>query len=158
MATEIERKFLVKDLSFKKQSNGILIKQGYLPTDSTIAVRVRVVENRAYLTIKGQGTGIGQAEYEYEIPVSDADELLNNMCIKPVIEKYRYKYEYKGFTWEIDEFLNENEGLVVAEIELNDVEEDFPVPDFIGEEVTFDYRYRNSYLAKHPYKSWQSRE
>jgi len=154
MAKEIERKFLVKDLSFKSLARGILFRQGYLSKDSGITVRVRIVEDRAYLTIKGPSTGFSRLEYEYDIPVKDADEMLEKLCRKPIIEKYRYKVEYKGFTWEIDEFLKENEGLIVAEIELESEDQDFPVPGFIGEEVTFDRRYRNSYLASHPYKSW----
>ncbi|NLM10105.1 MAG: CYTH domain-containing protein [Clostridiaceae bacterium] len=154
MATETERKFLVKDLSFKKLSEGTLFKQGYLSIDSKATVRVRIVEDKAYLTIKGSSTGFSRPEYEYEIPLKDADEILKNLCIKPVIEKYRYKLEYKGFVWEIDEFLKENEGLIVAEIELKSEDQDFPKPDFIGDEVTFDHRYRNSYLVSHPYKSW----
>ena len=87
--------------------------------------------------------------------MEDADEILEKLCDRPIIEKYRYTFEYKGFTWEIDEFLNENQGLVIAEIELKNENQQFPVPDFIGEEVTFDHRYRNSYLARHPYSSWQ---
>lgn len=154
MANEIERKFLVKDFSFKKLSKGTLFKQGYLSADSKATVRVRVAGDKAYLTIKGPSTGFSRSEYEYEIPVKDADEMLENLCSKPIIEKYRYKLEYKGFVWEIDEFLNDNAGLIVAEIELESEDQDFPVPDFIGEEVTFDHRYRNSYLVFHPYKSW----
>ncbi|AGC67832.1 adenylate cyclase [Thermoclostridium stercorarium subsp. stercorarium DSM 8532] len=155
MGWETERKFLVKDLSFKKHTKGILIRQGYLSVNGDATVRVRVAGNRAYLTIKGKSEGISQPEFEYEIPVTDACEMLDNMCIKPVIEKYRYKIEYKGFVWEIDEFLKENEGLIVAEIELENENQDFPLPDFIGQEVTFDFRYRNSYLAIHPYKTWK---
>ncbi|NLX78143.1 MAG: CYTH domain-containing protein [Clostridiaceae bacterium] len=155
MAKETERKFLVKDDSFKKLSKGILYRQGYLPSGSNITVRVRIIENKAYLAIKGPSIGLSRLEYEYEIPMEDADEILEKLCDRPIIEKYRYTFEYKGFTWEIDEFLNENQGLVIAEIELKNENQQFPVPDFIGEEVTFDHRYRNSYLARHPYSSWQ---
>jgi len=155
MATEIERKFLVKDLSFKTHAKGVLFRQGYLPGNPDVAVRVRIVEDKAYLAIKGSDTGVSRLEFEYEIPVKEAEEMLENLCSKPLIEKYRYRVEYKGFIWEIDEFLNENEGLVVAEIELENEDQKFPVPDFVGEEVTYDFRYRNSYLASHPYKSWQ---
>jgi len=154
MGREIERKYLVKDFSFKEFSKGILIKQGYLSTDERATVRIRIAGDRAFITVKGQSTGPAQTEYEYEIPVRDAEEMLSNLCRKPVIEKYRYKFEYKGFIWEIDEFLKDNEGLIIAEIELEDENQDFPVPYFIGKEVTFDYRYRNSYLASHPYKTW----
>lgn len=154
MGKETERKFLVKNLSFKNFTEGILLKQGYLSVNPAATVRVRIVSDRAYLTIKGKSTGISQAEYEYEIPLKDADEMLNNLCSRPIIEKYRYIVEYKGFTWEIDEFLNENEGLIIAEIELESENQDFPRPDFVGDEVTFDYRYKNSYLACHPYREW----
>lgn len=154
MSRETERKFLVKDFSFKKHLKGILIKQGYLCAEEGVSVRVRTAEDRGYLTIKGKSTGISQDEYEYEIPADDAEEMLKKMCIQPVIEKYRYKLEHKGFVWEIDEFLKDNEGLIVAEIELENEGQEFPLPDFIGREVTYDYRYRNSYLAKHPYKLW----
>lgn len=152
MAKEIERKFLVKDLSFKKSSDGILYQQGYL--SSKPSVRVRIIGHKAILTIKGASTGITRSEYEYEIPLQDGKEMLRDLCRKPIIEKYRYKVEYEGFTWEIDEFLNENEGLVVAEIELEYEDQPFPKPAFIGEEVSLDTRYRNSSLVKHPYSSW----
>ena len=95
-----------------------------------------------------------RSEYEYEIPIADAEEMMESMCLKPVIQKYRYTFKYKGFTWEVDEFLQENNGLIVAEIELKDENHIFTKPDFIGDEVTDDHRYRNSYLALHPYKTW----
>jgi len=154
MAKEIERKFLVKNMSFKEKSTGVLYRQGYLSADSKAAIRVRAVGSKAYLTIKGMRSGISRLEYEYEIPIKDADEIFNNLCIKPIIQKYRYTVCHEGYTWEIDEFLDENEGLVVAEIELQSEEERFPKPDFIGEEVTYDFRYLNSNLVNHPYKTW----
>lgn len=156
MAKEIERKFLVKDLSFKKLSTGVLYKQGYLSIDSNVTVRIRVVEDKAYLTIKGKSTGISQPEYDYEIPLKDANEMLLNLCNKPIIKKYRHTLEHEGFVWEIDEFLEENEGLIVAEIELESEDQDFSKPEFIGDEVTYDFRYKNSNLANHPYKTWHS--
>ncbi len=152
MGKEIERKFLVKDMSFKNMANGILCRQGYLGTKPT--VRVRIIGDSAYLTIKGAAMGISRDEYEYQIPLRDADEMLSNLCRKPIIEKYRYIIDYEGFTWEIDEFLGENEGLVVAEIELNDDNQEFIKPDFIGIEVTHDSKYRNSNLVWNPYKNW----
>jgi adenylate cyclase len=154
MAIEIERKYLVKDLSFKELSTGVLYKQGYLSKESMNTVRVRIIAHKGLITIKGPSTGISRSEYEFEIPINDAEEMMENMCTKPIIQKNRYTYEYKGFTWEIDEFLQENEGLVVAEIELENENQLFAKPDFIGEEVTDDYRYRNSNLVLHPYKTW----
>ncbi|HZK28134.1 MAG TPA: CYTH domain-containing protein [Thermoclostridium sp.] len=154
MAVEIERKYLVKDLSFKKLSTGVLYKQGYLSEDSNNTVRIRIIGTKGLLTIKGPTIGISRAEYEYEIPIADAEEMMESMCLKPVIQKYRYTFKYKGFTWEVDEFLQENNGLIVAEIELKDENHIFTKPDFIGDEVTDDHRYRNSYLALHPYKTW----
>lgn len=154
MPKEIERKFLVKDLSFKALSTGILFKQGYISVKSKTTVRIRIVGDRGFITIKGPSAGISRSEYEYEIPVKDADEMLKDLCSKPIIEKYRYTLEYEGFIWEIDVFSKENEGLIVAEIELDSENQEFPKPDFIGEEVTYDHMYQNSNLVCHPYKSW----
>lgn len=157
MAKEIERKFLVKDLSFKKLSAPTLYRQGYISTNPMATVRVRVAGDKGYIAVKSKRTGITRLEYEYEIPVEDANRMLENLCQKPLIEKYRYILNYEGYTWEIDEFLGDNEGLVVAEIELEDEEQEFIKPDFVGEEVTFDYRYRNSNLVKNPYKNWKDK-
>ncbi|WHH57806.1 CYTH domain-containing protein [Petroclostridium sp. X23] len=157
MAKEIERKYLVKDLSFKQLSKGVLYKQGYLSTDPKATVRIRVIGQQAFIAIKGADNGISRIEYEYEIPFDDADKMIGELCHQPIIEKYRYKIEYKGFVWEIDEFLGDNEGLVVAEIELSREDEEFMKPDFVGDEVTHDYRYRNSNLVDNPYKSWNNK-
>ena len=125
MAKEIERKFLVKDSTFKDLSKPVLYKQGYLSSDTKSTVRVRVVGDHGYITIKGLGNGIARPEYEYEIPFKDAVEMLEQLCKKPIIEKYRYVIEYQGYIWEVDEFLGDNEGLVVAEIELSREDEEF---------------------------------
>lgn len=154
MGKEIEHKFLVKDDSFKKLSKGILYKQAYLSSKTGCTVRVRLVEDQGYITIKGKAVGITRPEYEYEIPFLDADEMIRNLCEKPFIEKYRYKFQYKGFTWEVDEFQRENKGLIVAEIELKFEDEVFSKPEWIGDEVTYDHRYSNSSLVKNPYKNW----
>lgn len=157
MATEIERKFLVKDLSFKKLSTGILLRQSYLSTGSKSTVRVRIIGDNGYLTIKGPTIGgVSRSEYEYEIPSKDADKMLKDLCVKPIIEKYRYTLVHEGFVWEIDEFLQDNEGLIVAEVELENENQIFSKPDFIGDEVTFDNRYRNSSLVFKPYKLWKN--
>ncbi len=158
MAREIERKYLVKNLSYKKLARGVLFRQGYLSTNSEATVRVRIIGDRAYLTIKGANKGLGRLEYEYELPLEDANEIMDNLCLKPIIEKYRYRVEHEGHVWEVDEFLGENEGLVVAEIELEDEEEEFTKPDFIGEEVTGDHRYSNSNLVARPFKYWKQFE
>jgi adenylate cyclase len=152
MPKEIERKFLVLDQSYKQIAQGVLYRQGYLSFHPSI--RIRIIGQQALLTIKGAATGISRSEYEYEIPLQDGLEMLNDLCRGPIIEKYRYKFEYNGFTWEIDEFLKDNEGLVVAEIELEYEDQAFDKPPFIGEEVTHDARYRNSNLVKHPYNTW----
>ncbi|NLG89604.1 MAG: CYTH domain-containing protein [Clostridiaceae bacterium] len=154
MAKEIERRFLVKNTSFREKSTGILYRQGYLSTDPKAVVRVRTAGNKAFISIKGARSGISRSEFEYEIPFEDADEIMRDLCKKPIIKKYRYMINYKGYTWEIDEFLDENEGLIIAEVELEYEEEPFPKPDFIGEEVTHDSRYLNSNLVNHPYKTW----
>lgn len=154
MGKEIERKFLVKDSTYKKLCSGKLYKQGYLFSNPDKTVRVRLVDNKGFLTIKGKGNGLTRDEFEYEIPSADAEEILQKMCHKPFIEKTRYTYSYMGHTWEIDEFHGENEGLVVAEIELENEDENFEVPEWIGEEVTYDKKYFNSNLIKNPYKNW----
>lgn len=152
MPKEIERKFLVLDQSYRQLAKGVLYRQGYLSSNPT--VRIRIIDQQALLTIKSPATGISRSEFEYEIPLQDGLEMVSHLCRGPVIEKYRYKIEYEGFTWEIDEFLKDNEGLVVAEIELNYEEQVFSKPPFIGEEVTHDRRYRNSSLVNRPYNTW----
>lgn len=147
MAKEIERKFLVKTTHYKdiakvKHS----IKQGYLSTIKEATVRVRIKDQSAFITIKGISNGATRDEWEYPIPVSDAIEMLS-LCQGNVIEKERYIVELMGYTWEVDEFHGAHEGLVVAEIELKDEKETFPIPPFIGEEVTGNVAYYNSTLA-----------
>ncbi|WP_314000848.1 CYTH domain-containing protein [uncultured Paenibacillus sp.] len=154
MAKEIERKFLVKNLAFKDYAEGILYRQGYIANSADKVVRVRIAGDKGYLTIKTKNIGLTRSEFEYEIPVKDADELLRSVCEKPIIEKYRYTYSYEGHTWEIDEFLGANEGLVIAEVELQTEDEAVSKPDWIGEEVSGDSKYYNSNLIKHPYQNW----
>lgn len=155
MGREIERKFLVKNNEFKQLSKGVLYKQGYLSSNFERTVRVRVSNGKGHITIKGTSKGAVRPEYEYQIPVDEANEIIDSLCEKPIIEKFRYKYTYQGFTWEIDEFLGENEGLVIAEIELETEDTVFTKPEWIGEEVTEDVRYFNSNLVKMPYKCWK---
>ena len=152
MGTEIERKFRVKegDWCTKKATK---YRQGYLSTVKERTVRVRTIEDKGYLTIKGIAIGASRMEFEYEIPRQDADTLLD-ICEKPLIEKNRYRVEHGGFVWEIDEFFGDNQGLIVAEVELESEDQDFPRPDWVLEEVTGDPRYFNSNLIKKPFKMW----
>ncbi|UCG05474.1 MAG: CYTH domain-containing protein [Desulfobacterales bacterium] len=152
MAREIERKFLVKEGNWR-QANCTQYRQGYLNSTKERIVRVRTIDDKAYLTIKGLTVGASRMEFEYEIPLQDANELLN-ICEKPLIEKIRYKVEIGGMVWEIDDFTGDNQGLIVAEVELDSEDQQFPKPDWIGEEVTGDPRYFNSNLIKHPYSTW----
>lgn len=147
MALEIERKFLViNDDYLLMASKSVNIKQGYLSTRKESTVRIRVKNNQAYITIKGINTGATRYEWEYSIPYEDAIEMMA-LSQGVVIDKIRYIVEYEGFIWEIDEFKGAHEGLVVAEIELKDENETFPIPPFIGEEVTGNVAYYNSTLA-----------
>jgi adenylate cyclase len=152
MAKEIERKFLVKNGAWR-QEKGTKYRQGYLNSAKERIVRVRTIKNKAYLTIKGITVGASRMEFEYEIPRKDADGLLD-ICEKPLIEKIRYKVKEGGFIWEIDEFFGENQGLIVAEVELESEDQNFPKPDWVGEEVTGDPRYFNSNLIQNPYTKW----
>jgi len=149
---EIERKFLVKGDDWKTD-NGMRIVQGYLNHDRERTVRVRIAGAKAFLTIKGISTGATRAEFEYEIPIHEAEQLLW-LCEGPLIEKTRHAVACAGMTWEVDEFHGANEGLVVAEIELETAEQTFTRPDWLGPEVTADARYFNSSLAVRPYTSW----
>ena len=156
MGTEIERKFLLRNNDWKSLARGIRYRQGYLTSQKERTVRVRTVEDKGFLTIKGPSVGASRMEYEYEIPVEDARILLDQLCEKPIIEKNRYKIKLNGFTWEVDEFLGENKGLYVAEIELEREDQPFEKPTWIGEEVTGDQRYFNSSLISNPYANWQN--
>jgi CYTH domain-containing protein len=117
-------------------------------------VRVRTINNKGYLTIKGITVGASRLEFEYEIPAADADELLDSLCEKPLIDKNRYKVDYGTLTWEVDEFFGENEGLIVAELELQSEDQLFDRPEWVTEEVTADPRYYNANLIKNPYSRW----
>jgi adenylate cyclase len=154
MAIEIERKFLVRDSSWKEGVVGKLYRQGYLSREKGSTVRVRRVEERAFLTVKGPGDGLSRPEYEYEIPVADGQELLDTLCEQPLIEKIRYLIPHAGMVWEVDEFLGDNRGLVVAEIELSSPEQSFEEPAWLGTEVTGDPRYYNSSLSRDPFCGW----
>lgn len=150
---EIERKYLVVNEDYRS-GVAIFIAQGYICSEQDRVVRVRVKGDRAFLTIKNATIGFARNEYEYEIPVDDAKAMLQNTCQQPIIEKTRYVVEHKGMIWEVDEFHGDNEGLVVAEIELENKDMQFECPDFVGKEVTGEARYYNACLFKHPYKEW----
>ncbi|MCU6769888.1 CYTH domain-containing protein [Barnesiella propionica] len=156
MGIEIERKFLtVSDGYRKNYQKKTYYKQGYITAEKTKTVRIRIAGEHAFITIKGATNHCSRIEYEYPIPVKDADEMLEKLCDKPLIEKYRYEYVYNGLKWEIDEFLGENEGLILAEIELETEDQPFDKPDFIGKEVTGDIRYYNAHLTHYPYSEWR---
>ncbi|MFK7798650.1 MAG: CYTH domain-containing protein [Aureispira sp.] len=155
MGLEIERKFLLKNSDWEQLiEREIAIQQGYLNTDAARTVRIRITNEIACLTIKGKTDKITRQEFEYEIPVEDAESLLQ-LCEQPLIEKTRFIVQHQGSLWEIDKFKGDNEGLVLAEIELTHQEEAFVLPKWIGEEVSHDPRFYNSSLIKHPFKNWE---
>ena len=153
MALEIERKFLMKEGDWRK-AEGIRYRQGYLCRGSNRVVRVRLEGARGCLTVKGSTQGLVRTEYEYEIPADEAVAMLETLCEKPLIEKTRYKIEYRGLLWEVDEFWGENQGLVIAEVELDSEDQPFSKPEWLGEEVTGDVRYYSANLVQHPFSKW----
>ncbi|HEX7579010.1 MAG TPA: CYTH domain-containing protein [Thermoanaerobaculia bacterium] len=154
MGQEIERKFLVKGTAWKAQAAGTLYRQGYLSSVKERTVRVRIAGEKGSLTIKGVSKGVTRTEFEYGIPVDEAAAMLDGLCERPLIEKTRYVAESGGYTWEIDEFHGDNDGLIVAEVELQSPDEKPPLPEWVGEEVSSDPRYFNSNLVKKPFKIW----
>lgn len=159
MSTEIERKFLVVGDGWRAYAGhvapGVRYRQGYLPADSSVTVRVRVAGERGYLTIKGLHAGLSRAEFEYEIPLADAEQMLAALCVQPVIEKTRYRIPHAGLIWEVDEFGGANAPLVLAEVELEREAQPVSAPDWVGQEVSSDVRYTNFYLSQHPYATWR---
>lgn len=154
MAREIERKYLVKANTWTPKDAGVHFKQGYLSSHKERVVRVRIEGHRAKLTIKGATSGVTRSEFEYAIPVEDAAALLDQLCERPLIDKHRHLERHGGHTWEIDVFHGENEGLVVAEVELTAEDDAVTLPPWVGDEVSSDPRYFNSYLLKHPFRTW----
>jgi adenylate cyclase len=154
MAAEIERKFLVRGDSWRKLAEGSRYVQGYISTAKQAAVRVRIVGDQGYLTIKGMTVKYTRAEFEYLIPLEDAQEMLEKLCDRPLIEKTRYKIEYGNLIWEIDEFDGANKGLILAEVELSDEAQEIELPTWIGEEVSDNPKYFNNNLVKHPFSQW----
>lgn len=161
MGTEIERKFLLRDDSWRKEvTKSTVFQQRYLPFagPSSGSGRVRIAGDKAFLTLKSPVKGFSRSEFEYEIPVPDAEEVIRQICTGASIQKTRHLVPYEGFLWEIDEFAGENAGLIVAEIELDSEDRAFPLPPWIGEEVTGDPRYFNSVLAEHPFSTWKEQK
>lgn len=159
MAVEIERKFLVQNDNWKASDDGaplqgLRFRQGYIPAEGLTTVRVRLEGPAAKLTIKGKNEGLARAEFEYPIPLDDANAMLDSLCAKPLIEKTRYCRTEHGLVWEIDVFEGENEGLIVAEVELEREDQQVNLPDWVGQEVSGDPRYYNVNLVSNPYRGW----
>jgi adenylate cyclase len=155
MGQEIERKFLTNSNAWKSLASGVLYRQGYIGTQAGHTVRVRIAGEMGFLTLKTKTVGICRSEYEYPIPLSDAAELLDQLCDRPLIEKYRYRVPIGDVIWEVDEFLGDNQGLTVAEVELESEDQFVALPDWIGAEVSGDARYYNSNLARVPFSQWE---
>ena len=157
MALEIEHKFLLANDDWRNEvKKSVYYKQGYLSSSPLSSVRIRISDTQAWLNIKSATIGSYRQEFEYEIPLADANTILDELCLKPLIEKTRYFIEHDAHLWEIDEFTGENTGLIVAEIELTEIGEAFTRPHWLGKEVTYDSRYYNNCLTKNPYKNWQN--
>jgi len=153
MAKEIERKFLVTGDEWRSLAEGVHYCQGYLSSVKERTVRIRTINDRGFLTIKGITIGVSRLECEYDIPLDDAKAMLE-ICEKPLIDKNRYKVKIDGLVWEIDEFFGENEGLLIVEVELQDENQSFDKPSWVGDEVSHDPRYYNANLIKHPFTKW----
>ena len=156
MAQEIERKFLVRGDAWRQLGTSQYYCQGYIPTQGKQTVRIRITGDRGYLTLKGPVIGLTRPEFEYPIPVEDARTMLETLCLKPCIEKTRYRIPWGDWVWEVDEFMGDNAGLIVAEVELQTEDQALTLPDWIGPEVSGDPRYYNASLVKHPFKDWVS--
>jgi len=154
MPLEIERKFLVKGDAWRDGDPGVLYRQGYLSAHKERVVRIRVMGENGRLTVKGVNVGMTRLEYEYDIPVADARHMLEELCETPRIRKTRYFRTHAGLEWVIDEFHDENAGLIVAEIELEHQEQQVDLPAWVAAEITHDPRYFNSNLIANPYCRW----
>lgn len=154
MGTEIERKFLVSGDGWRGGDPVCRIRQGYLSADPARTVRVRTAGERAWVTIKGVTVGCTRPEFDYPIPVADAQQMLDTLCHLPLIDKTRHKIRHGDHLWEVDEFHGANDGLVIAEIELDSETESFARPPWLGLEVSDDPRYFNVNLFRHPHRDW----
>ena len=156
MPVEIERKFLVVGEAWRGLSGGQRYCQGYLAQRDGVTVRVRRAGPNAFVTIKGEADGLSRPEFEYSIPIEEAEQMLSDLCRRPLIEKTRHEIWHAGHLWQVDEFAGDNAGLVLAEVELDDPTEHLQLPDWVGEEVSYDERFRNSELAKRPASTFLS--
>jgi adenylate cyclase len=154
MGTEVERKYLVAGNAWRGLAHGAHYRQGYLNSDPERTVRIRSADAKAYITIKGVTVGATRAEYEYEIPLADAEAMFDTLVERPIIEKRRYEIPYGEVVVQVDEFLGENAGLVVAEVELMAEDQVFEKPSWLGDDVTGDPRYYNASLVRYPYSQW----
>ncbi|MBO4633614.1 MAG: CYTH domain-containing protein [Lentisphaeria bacterium] len=161
MPTETERKFLLKNDSWRKQAvSCTLIRQAYahFQNDSRMTLRIRLTDDQAYLTLKGPVRGCSRSEFEYPLPPQDAQEILEEFCESGRIEKYRYRIPIGSHVWEVDEFLGNNAGLTMAEIELDSPDEPFERPEWLGREVTGEVRFYNSHLLEYPFRDWKGKD
>ncbi|MGH8583718.1 MAG: CYTH domain-containing protein [Gammaproteobacteria bacterium] len=155
MAQEVERKFLLSNDGWRRSARKpVAMRQGYLGLDGPGSTRVRIEGERAFLNLKSATLGVSRLEFEYPVPLADAQQILERLCVQPIIEKTRYHVTHARHRWEIDVFAGENTGLIVAEIELSHPDEPFARPDWLGPEVSGDPRYYNVSLVQHPYKDW----
>lgn len=155
MGIEIERKFLVINDNWRSLAQGKVYRQGYISTNNKMTtVRVRMIGEQAYLTIKSKTEGISRQEFEYPIPLEDSKIMLDTLCDRPLIEKIRYQINHDNLIWEIDEFQGENQGLIIAEVELENENQIVNLPDWVGKEVSDDPKYYNVNLTKYPYQTW----
>ena len=158
MKKEIERKFIVLDESYKTLGDYKHCIQGYIPSREEPLIRIRTIGKKSFITIKSDVNGITRIEYEYQIPNEDAKDLLELFCKHSIVEKNRYLIHYKSTLWEVDEFLGDNAGLVVAEVELISEDQSYESPNWLGEEISTNKKYYNYNLAFHPYKNWDNIE
>jgi adenylate cyclase len=159
MATEIEHKFLLVSDAWREQViRSIAYRQGYLSNNKQASVRIRIAGDSANINVKGMTVGVQRPEYEYPVPLAEAHEMLDQLCARPLIEKTRHFVEYDGKIWEIDEFGGDNAGLIVAEVELEQVGEDFAIPAWAGRDVSGVERYYNVALVHYPYAQWTPAE
>ena len=154
MATEIERKFLVHGERWREKGTPTKIRQGFFLSVNDRGVRIRIKGDEAFITMKSEAHGFTRHEFEYKIPMTDAKEMLDTLCERPLVEKTRYALYHAGKRWVVDEFHGDNDGLIMAEVELESEMETIERPDWAGMEVTDNPRYYNIYLARHPFNTW----
>ena len=154
MTIEIEHRFLLKNDDWKREASAPqVLQQGYLSVEKERTIRVRIIDDKAWLTLKGYISDVSRSEFEYEIPLAHARQMMETMCPFKM-EKHRYRVEFKGFVFEIDEYFGDNAPLVVAEVELPTEDTPFEKPDWLGAEITSEGKFTNAYLSKHPYSTW----